>query len=40
VPKLKSKDKVLQPVRPNAGVEALYRKRLQALIDEMHRSVL
>src|ERR1700677_4348585 len=32
-------DKVLPPVRPNAGLTALYRKRLDKLIEEMHRSV-
>jgi SPP1 gp7 family putative phage head morphogenesis protein len=28
----------LAPVRPNAGIRAAYRKRLLALVDEMHRS--
>lgn len=32
-------DKVLSPVRPNAGLAALYRARLDKLIQEMHRSV-
>lgn len=27
------------PVRPNAGIEAAYRKRLLRLIDDMHRSL-
>lgn len=30
----------LAPVRPSAAIEALYLKRLQALIDEMHASLL
>ncbi len=35
----KPKDKVLAAVRPNAAIEARFRKRLLQLIDEMHRSV-
>lgn len=35
----KPKDKVLPPVRANAAVGALFRKRLDQLIEEMHRSV-
>lgn len=31
---------VLRPVRPNLGIEIAYRKRLDALIEEMHASVL
>lgn len=31
--------KVLTPVRPNAGIEAQYRRKLRALIEEMHRSI-
>lgn len=34
------KPKTLRPVRPNAGIEADYRRRLAALIDEMAASVL
>lgn len=34
------KDKVLPPVRANAAVGARLRKRLEALVAEMHRSVL
>ena len=30
----------LEPVRPNAGVQADYRKRLDAMIEEMHESIL
>jgi hypothetical protein len=30
----------LEPIRANAGIEAAYRKRLQALITEMSRSVI
>jgi SPP1 gp7 family putative phage head morphogenesis protein len=33
-------DKVLTPVRPNAGIEAAYRGKLQALIAEMDKSVV
>lgn len=29
-----------KPVRPNAGIEAAYRKRLNALIEEMNASLL
>jgi hypothetical protein len=31
---------VLRPVRPNAGLEACYRKRLRRLVEQMTRSVL
>ena len=34
------KDIILKPVRGNAGIEANYRKRLTALIDEMNASIL
>lgn len=34
------RDQVLRPVRSNAGIEAQYRKRLNALIDDMHRSIV
>jgi hypothetical protein len=37
---LKSKPVELRPVRPNAGVEALYRKQLLKFVDAMHKSVL
>ncbi len=32
--------KTLNPVRPSAAIEAAYRKRLDALLDEMHRSLV
>lgn len=32
-------EKVLPPVRPNAGFEVLYRQKLQKLVQEMHDSV-
>jgi uncharacterized protein with gpF-like domain len=32
--------KTLRAVRPNAGIEAAYRKKLVSLIDRMHRSVM
>lgn len=34
------KARTLAPVRPNEGVTATYRRRMVALIDEMHASVL
>ncbi len=37
---LHKKDKTLRPVHPNRGIEAAYRKRLDALIEEMQRSVV
>ena len=37
--KFRAKPKTIGPVRPNAGTEARYRKRLEALISEMARSV-
>lgn len=30
----------LDPVHPNAGLEAAYKRKLDALIEEMHRSLL
>lgn len=33
------KDRVLHPVRPNLGVEAEYRRKLETLLRELHRSV-
>lgn len=36
----KPNGKVLTAVRPNAGLEYLYRKRLDCLIDAMHRSFM
>lgn len=32
--------RTLQPVHPNAGIEAEYRRRLDKLLEEMHRSLL
>ena len=40
LPNTRTKESVLRPVHPNAGIEAEYRRRLVGLIDEMHRSVL
>lgn len=34
------KPKLLRPVHPNAGLQAAYRKKLTALVDEMHNSIL
>lgn len=36
----KNKAIKLPPVRPNAGIEAAYRKALTRLVDEMHKSLL
>jgi uncharacterized protein with gpF-like domain len=36
--RLKKNEKVLRPVHPNAGIAALYRRKLQNLTEEMHRS--
>ena len=33
-------EKILRPIRPNAGLECEYRRRMQALIKEMHGSVI
>lgn len=38
-PKLKPGEKLLRPVRPNAGLAAEYRRRLDVLIQEMTDSV-
>ncbi len=38
--KPKARDTVLKPVRPNAGLEAIFRRKLDAMITEMHASVL
>lgn len=32
------KDKVLRPVHPNSGLQALYQRKLDRLVDEMARS--
>lgn len=34
------KPKTISPIRPNEGLEAMYRAKLDALVDEMHRSLL
>ncbi len=34
------RERTLRPVRPNAGITAAYRRRMNALIDEMQASVL
>lgn len=34
-----AKPKTLRAVRPNAGLEAKYRRKVEQLVDEMHRSV-
>jgi uncharacterized protein with gpF-like domain len=36
---VKTPETVLRPVHPNAGIEAYYRRRLTALVDEMAASV-
>ena len=35
----KPKDKILRPVRPNAGIELAYRRKLDSLVKEMQASV-
>jgi len=37
---LSKKLKTYRPLHPNAGIEACYRKKLTALIDEMNRSLV
>jgi uncharacterized protein with gpF-like domain len=34
------RQRTLNPVRPSAAIEAAYRRRLDALLDEMHRSLV
>lgn len=34
------RDIVLRPVKANAGIEAEYRRRLQQLVDQMHKSLM
>lgn len=34
----RAKDKVLRPVHPNAGLQAMYRRKLDRLVEEMARS--
>ena len=36
--RLRRNEKILPPVHPNAGISAIYRKKLRALIEEMSRS--
>ena len=31
---------ILAPIQPNAGIEAAYRRKLNGLIEEMHKSVV
>ncbi len=35
----RKKPKLLRPIHPNCGIEAAYRKKLRALVEEMHASV-
>lgn len=37
---MRSKEKLLRPVHPNAGLEAAYRKRLASLVKEMSDSTV
>jgi hypothetical protein len=32
--------RTLPPIHPNAGIQAAYRRKLQALVDEMHHSLV
>jgi uncharacterized protein with gpF-like domain len=34
----RKRDRVLRPVHPNSGIQALYRQRISRLVDEMSRS--
>ena len=34
------KPKTLPPIHPNAGLEAAYRRKIEQLVDEMHRSLV
>lgn len=34
------KTKTLAPVRPNVGIEIAYRRKLEAFVDEMHKSLV
>jgi uncharacterized protein with gpF-like domain len=36
---MKSRPKTLKPIHPNVGIEIAYQKKLDALIEEMNRSV-
>jgi hypothetical protein len=36
--RLRKGERALRPVFPNAGIAALYRKKLRALVEEMSRS--
>jgi SPP1 gp7 family putative phage head morphogenesis protein len=38
--KLSRHDRVLPPVHANAGIRAAYRRKLEAMIEEMHRSYM
>ena len=33
-------DKILPPVHPNIGIEKAYAKKLEALVDAMHKSIM
>jgi SPP1 gp7 family putative phage head morphogenesis protein len=35
-----TRTKLLRPVHPNLGLEAEYRRRLEAMVDAMHRSLM
>lgn len=37
---MRTKEKVLRPVRPNAGIEAVYRAQLDRLVKEMQASTV
>jgi SPP1 gp7 family putative phage head morphogenesis protein len=40
IKKAKVNEKVLKPVRPNAGIGAAYRRKLDALVLNMHESIV
>ena len=37
---MKNKKIILRPVHPNIGIEKAYAKRMEALVDAMHRSIM
>jgi len=37
---LRKRQKLLKPVRPNIGLEAQYRKRLEGFVEKIHKSVM
>ena len=40
MPRSRLREKTLPPLHPNAGLAAQYQRRVDALLTEMHRSLL